>query len=368
MRPLLFQTAMSIVIGATAANPAGAAMAASPGCAEAVRAVPDLPFCAEAPNGVALAATEARANEVAGYARDGEARFQHHFGRPVDSSYATFDHDTEQEAVERRTALAEAGFGFPLPLASEALQMETRRQAVRRMAEAQAVAQGLSEEEARTAADAAWARAANALLTPRRDANFVPHELGHKWYANAFWKDVPRPEGPIYGSPAPDWLDEAAAIIVEGEQSRETRRQEFGAAVRGEPRRSSTGTEFPPLVPIDLPEFLAALHPAIPSLASAEAQSSAPLGGFRVMARPGTNTSAIFYPQALAVADYLIDRSGDPAILAVVSEALRQDGDLEAWLASEGVRSGLPTSIPLLDDDWRAWLEMRFGDAQQSRS
>ena len=69
----------------------------------------------------------------------------------------------------------------------------------------------------------------------------------------------------------------------------------------------------------------------------------------------------LFYSQGRVFADYLLDRTGQPAVFASISEAFARGDSMDTWLAREGRSRGLPTSVAALDRDWRGWLRARLG-------
>jgi hypothetical protein len=68
-----------------------------------------------------------------------------------------------------------------------------------------------------------------------------------------------------------------------------------------------------------------------------------------------------FYVQARAFADFLVDRTGDPAIFAEFAQAAARGQGFEQWLAQNGARRGLASDMAGLQTLWARWLEARFG-------
>jgi hypothetical protein len=60
-------------------------------------------------------------------------------------------------------------------------------------------------------------------------------------------------------------------------------------------------------------------------------------------------------------ADFLMDKTSDPAVFSSIAQALAQGRTFEAWLGSEGRASGLSPTLDGLNDEWRAWLTTRLG-------
>jgi len=177
------------------------------------------------------------------------------------------------------------------------------------------------------------------------------HELGHAQYRAAFWPDA-APSPDAYGTPAPDWLDEASAVLMEGSPGRTSRERHFIEAWR----QSS-----PAIRP--LAEFLTMAHPVTAQRrALIQAQSGTQTAsGVQVMTMhgPDADASGMFYSQSLLFADFLFDASPDPQILGAISTAVADGGDFSDWLTDNGVRHGLPTDMTALQHAWEIWCEAR---------
>jgi hypothetical protein len=177
------------------------------------------------------------------------------------------------------------------------------------------------------------------------------HELGHAQYHAAFWPDAP-PSPDVYGTPAPDWLDEASAVLMEGSEGRAARERHFFEAWR----QSS-----PAIRP--LAEFLAMAHPVTAqqrALMQAQGGTQTASGVQVMMQRgPGGDASGMFYSQSLLFADFLIDASPDPHILGGISAAVAGGIDFADWLADSGAQHGLPLDVDGLQTAWDAWCEAR---------
>ena len=320
-----------------------ATAAAQPGCTQVRTALPQAGVCVEGAGGVALAATEAEARTLLAQAGTGERRFRAAFGREP-ARYAVFSF--EDPAAGRTTAEALRGLGFTvvLPLPSDALRE-------RQMAEAMARLQ-LGAPPGAAPGRVVRRDGASGSGEPR-GPNFVPHELGHQWYVAAFWSGAaPQPAGTRrYGSPAPDWLDEAAAMLMEDAAGDQGYRQRFADGRSEDAQRAAL---VPPEIP--LAELLRMEHPA---LAGLPAPGAAP-GAVNVLA---TSRPSLFYAEARVFTDYLVEKSGDPRILAVVSDGLRGGDTFAAWLAAHGREHRLATSFEAMQADWSGWLDRRYGAA-----
>jgi hypothetical protein len=159
----------------------------------------------------------------------------------------------------------------------------------------------------------------------------LPHEIAHVLLAARFFGSGPDvSERGGYGTPFPDWLDEAVAIWVEPARSRSTRLAEARAL---------------PSARRDLAVIMHAEHPA--------AGDSAVLAMRDGALPPQDDALEAFYPQAIALLGFVFDRGG-PAGARQLAERLRAD----PW-AGPGALLGLP-GIPrdprALDPLWSRWL------------
>lgn len=327
-------------------------------CTRALAAAPDL-TCADAGRGAALAATPEEAQRLAGYARAAEARFAARFGRDI-APYVVIS----TPPVPQRAALTAAGFTHVLPWPAPRAFDEAARRGVEQGTRRFAASQNMTPSQTEDVVARALSQIPDAAAQAALDAGMVPHELGHLWFTQAFWPqrastdaDAPR----HYGGPGPDWLDEAAAVVLEDETTAAQRRDQFRALMKGE-TVPAVGPVDGRAMLLDLPGLLAREHPGL-ARAVAAAPDVAASGGIGVSFTPagaGPRPAAlerVFYIQTRVFADYLIQTSGRPTILAQIAEALASGRSFEAWLTSQGAAHGLPPSIPDLQKDWRAYAE-----------
>lgn len=337
-----------------------AAAAQEPLCPRALTAAPGA-VCAETGHGAVLADTVEEAERLAGYLRTGESRFRDHFAAEI-APYAVTS--TSQPLADG--ALTAAGFTHVLPWPNAAqFEAATRKgieQATRRFAESQ----GMSKEQADAMVERAVAQAPTGLTRPALDSAMVPHEMGHLWFTDAFWPEAAAgsPTQRHYGGPGPDWLDEAAAVMMEDEANAATRRTQFKALLRGETVPGVGAADRTML--LDLAGLFARTHPAItqgmtpPPPADMKAGSGGV--GVGVVFTPAgangggpVNPAGIFYIQARVVSDYLIQASGRTTILADIARAATRGVRVEDWLAQEGVATGLPPTLTALQAGWEVY-------------
>jgi hypothetical protein len=199
----------------------------------------------------------------------------------------------------------------------------------------------------------------------------VAHELGHMWLIQAFWGERRAPGDRAtghYGGPAPDWLDEAAAIAMEDDMLTAPRRTHFREMVDG----GAAGGIAP------LQSFFAMAHPlaGVGALARSDAAGRGDgtsqvmvLTGEEVQRRLGVGPQAgpNFYAQSRVVADFLLDRSGNPRILAEIAQALAGGATIETWLASSGAANRLAPSLAGLESQWQAWIDQQYRSPARAR-
>lgn len=344
------------------------------GCAGIAAITAKVGHCADAPHGVALAATADRAVALAGIAAQGEERHARHFDR-TPPAYAVIEGDGPLD-TSVGDALAAAGYVWRLPWLSPKAQDDGLAASVRRAVETRAKQQGATAEATEEMVEAALAQQ-KARRTPemadRRERGVVPHELGHGWYTRGWWPETPRAEGAprIYGSPGPDWMDEVAAVLMEDDVLTAERRSGIAS------RLETGGSERERL--LDLKAFLTMDHPvggsslimpttALPP-AGTNPQTGAPVATatIRVVsgeeARQIASAGLFFYHQSRLFADYLIERAGPSRAFVTAADTFAAGGTTADWLARHGASLGIATDIDTLDADWRAWVAARGASA-----
>jgi hypothetical protein len=171
----------------------------------------------------------------------------------------------------------------------------------------------------------------------------LPHEIAHVLLASRFFGSGPEVSAGAggYGTPFPDWLDEAVAIWVEPAASR--------AARLGEARALPGARR-------DLSAIMGAHHPA-----AADAGVLAMRDGARP---PEDDALEAFYPQAIALLGFVFDLGGRAAVLQL-TERLRASGSSDARTLL-GL-PGMPPDLVSLDVVWRDWLDKRSAGSAAAR-
>ena len=330
---------------------------AAPSCADL--SLPAFPACERTRSGIIFAATATEAKAAASAAEQGEASFSRHVA-PV-SAYAVL---VGKDVAEATAALRRSGYKVILPWLNADARHQALEDSIRRATEARLRAQGLSDDKVQAGVAQALAQVQGQQQRDRLLTSYsaVAHELGHLWLMEAFWGNrKPNPGGAgHYGGPGPDWLDEAVAIAMEDEVLTAPRRQRFRDLWAG---RVPEGVK-------SLAGFFAMDHP-LKGVGSLVRSSGAQPGSSGVMVLTGeevqkklgvtADAGPNFYAQARAVADFLIERSGNPKILGEISADLARGRTMEQWVAANGRRNKLGKSMRDLEKEWRRWGEAKFG-------
>jgi len=266
--------------------------------------------------------------------------------------------------VPQRAALTAAGFTHVLPWPAPRAFDEAARRGVEQGTRRFAASQNMTPAQTEEVVARALSQIPDAKAQAALDAGMMPHELGHLWFTAAFWPQRPEADADAprhYGGPGPDWLDEAAAVVLEDDVTAAQRRDQFRALMRGE-TVPAVGPIDGRAMLLDLPGLLAREHPGL-ARAVAIAPEVAASGGVGVSFTPagaGPRPAAmerVFYIQTRVFADYLMQTSSRPTILAEIAQSLASGRGFEDWLAEQGAAHGLPTSVPDLQGDWQAYAE-----------
>ena len=370
-RALVLSAALAASLGAAQCAPAAAVQpgpaATQPApprdrCAAAVAVVPGSD-CAAATFGTALAPDPAEAQRLAGLMREGEVRFRRHFG--LDPRPYSIIQGVKPGMLD---AHRKAGLGRALPWLTYSEYEESALGSVRRGTETQAKAQNVPADRIPQVVEAAVAkwRGDNTLAKRHEtEAGVVPHEIGHLWYAEQYWPGVFLDTRGHYGGPGPDWMDETAAVLMESEAFGADRRKAFEGVYKAT-SASATFRNTTPSELLDLPLFLSREHPA-KGLQERLKATAAPgaTSEIRVLtgdeARQVATGAGLFYLQARLFADYLIERTGNPAVFGEIGAAFGRGETMEQWLATRGPALRLGSTIPELTAGWRTWLAARLG-------
>lgn len=206
------------------------------------------------------------------------------------------------------------------------------------------------------AEDAGSPSAAAAAMAAMISKKPLAHEIMHRLFQTYVWPGRTDPDA--YGSPAPDWLDEAAAMLAESLSLTRDRRTSFRRLV--EQKR---------LIP--LREYLAMEHPVMASQklkALRREQMRSETAAPKVVFLTGEDAQALlsgaraeFYPQTRGFLDFLLERTGHTKFLLDITETLQSGKALEDWLARSKSESGdaaaLWDTLEALERDFLQWAK-----------
>lgn len=274
----------------------------------------------QGPLGLIGVETSCQASHVAAEMRAADDAFTEHFQAPS-VSIAVVDRSLAQHADSLRAAGMASVMPWPLDCPPSADRAPMAPTGLRRPA---------SEEDA-------------------AESTVLRHEIGHLLFIYGLWPGTGAESE--YGGGAPDWLDEAAAIAMEGNAMTAGRRDAFAALAAQDEL-------------IGLDEFFTMPHPRM-----ANTRLRALLEKMRDRVEAGEENvvmqadpvivrgdrMAEFYAQARGLIDYLVEQSGNRRILMTITRALRDGRTFGQWLAEAGPANGLPTEIGELDRRFRAW-------------
>lgn len=173
---------------------------------------------------------------------------------------------------------------------------------------------------------------------PVPPSHALRHEIGHDLFIRHL---VPSSRDGQYGGDAPDWLDEMAAIAFEGADVTAMRRREAA-------RLAKSGT----LIPMD--RFLTMVHPELTDLPASAAASDGPAYRIRLAASADTPR---FYAMTRAFYDYLVARTGSPAVVAELAGVFRRGERLDAWILARSSSRDGSASLETLDAELRSWIQ-----------
>lgn len=314
--------------------------------------------CVETAHGAAVAPDTARAAQMAGYASEGERRFEAHFGRPA-TPYVVYEVADMTTVPATSAALRAIGFNRTLPEPTLQSQKDLRIKALQEGAVPQMRAAGRSEAMIEQAV--ANRMAAMDTDIQAREASVLPHELSHQWYVQAGWPTAHADSGGHYGGPGPDWMDEMAAILGESELNTEARRQQFRQIYQNAMPTQTVGLQAADLV--DLSPLLDQIHPAH---ARDRAENRPRVEGVSTTIRASgqglIDPVNLFYLRVRMFADFLLARTNDPAVFGSILDAFSRGDSFDQWLATEGRARGLAPDRAGLELQWRAWLGSGLGE------
>ncbi|MEL6870516.1 MAG: hypothetical protein AAFO81_12010 [Pseudomonadota bacterium] len=289
-------------------------------------------------------------------AQAGATRFEQHFGVPA-PTVAIVTGGVVSAQLEQD--IQSAGIQAILPWISAQDQKKLLEASIRKQVLAQT--SGLSVEQQEAMVQQALQSAGEQTSASLSQADNVQrgaltHELGHVWFKTVFeaaGQVLPKP-GEQYGSGAPDWLDEVAAVLLENETLRQSRREallQIGA---------SQLYALEQYLSMPHPSFAAARTLAARFGASEDAGNRAIVLTEEEAAQFLSDSEAgdptVYYTQTQAFIDFVSTYTSHARVFADIADAMAGGATFAEWLEGQ---STLPRSLPGLTDAWQAWLDAR---------
>lgn len=297
--------------------------------------LPQYAICRATPHGLVFAGTADDVEWGAAVALRVEAQFSRHFGAVP--RYALLIKDGETRYPPE---LERAGYHRYLIWKSPRSWAAQMRDLQRPLVQKNFQEQGVVEPELTARTERALERVFQREFAG--GASIAAHELGHN-LLESFWNGKPPPvpaPRARYGTLAPDWLDEVAAILMESEESLENRRRFLPDLHKG-------GKMVPLRIYLGMP------HP----VGGVSEPAAAGAGG-------GPQVGPLeYYSQSLGFAEFLAETSGRPRIFEAIARKLSDGSTFEQWLAAEGRDYNLAADLDSLNRMWEAWLQRRYGAA-----
>src|SRR5688572_1312252 len=158
----------------------------------------------------------------------------------------------------------------------------------------------------------------------------LPHEIMHALTVARFYSKAGGAAHDGYGTPLPDWFEEAVGIWGEPVQSRRTR-------VRQARSRPELGSA--------LQSILRQPHPAAANRALLDARTGAPLPR-------ADQTLWSFYPRAIAVLTFVHETGGSAAVSELAQRLVRDPASTHALVGL----AGMPTDAVGVARAWQKWV------------
>lgn len=162
------------------------------------------------------------------------------------------------------------------------------------------------------------------------------HEIGHDLLARYL---IPRSSDGEYGTDAPDWLDEMAAIAFEGAEQQSNRQQ----VARMEADRVG-------LLPLE--RLMTMVHPEFRTRLATASDTAF------TTAQPTSKDTVRFYSTIRVFYDYLIAKTGDRAIVAHLAAAYRRGDNLKTWIVDRLRPKGEGDSLEAVNANLLRWFDI----------
>jgi len=306
------------------------------------------PQTAEFSAGQTMAVSKERADQLAEISRTTILAFEKKF-KPVTKKGLVYT--TDAAKVEGgQSILASKDFAWKLPWFEDASKIF--RSAVEEQVRKQL--QGQPESVIQSAIDKALASQPKGSAVSKGGDIALGHEIGHMLLISTYWPghldrpaDQERSGGGHYGGPASDWLDEAAAIAMEGDALTESRRKQFAKIVHG-PDKTLVWS---------LAELVTMKHPALSTKMMEDVKPKDGVAVKRLDSNdPTVKRQGVFYAQIRNLIDFLETKTKNPKVLGEIAENEAAGKGFEDWLKANAAKYTLPANLSALEKEWKvAW-------------
>lgn len=168
---------------------------------------------------------------------------------------------------------------------------------------------------------------------PRPAIHVLRHEIAHDLFARHI---VSTSTTNQYGTDAPDWLDEMAALAFESNRGLQSY------------RRSAKEVGL-----LSLEVVLRSPHPEFGAPVSVEPGQTFSSGS------PSSFQTIPYYATICIFHDFLVERTGNEGVVLDLASAFNRDENLEIWILNRLGYSAQNNQIRQLDEDFKAWFSAR---------
>lgn len=176
---------------------------------------------------------------------------------------------------------------------------------------------------------------------PRPAITILRHEIAHDLFARHL---VPTTSDDQYGTDAPDWLDEMAAVAFEGIDQRSSRKRDA----------KSKGL-------LKLTTLLRMTHPELGAPVVREAGQTFASG-------PVSSDQTIpFYATVSCLYEFVSEKTGNEGIVAELAAAFMRGENLELWLSDRLGYDRGRKSLEQMNADFIRWFASKPGGAPQKQ-
>jgi hypothetical protein len=227
----------------------------------------------------------------------------------------------------------------------EKIDEDQVKEAIRKQIKAQVP--GMSDKEIDEVVRQNMGQVLKQLQSKGQEINL--HELGHILFAGAYWKQIFQdPEKSArklaYGTPAPDWLDETPAVLLEvGSIGKDRMKTMAELAKKNSPDLPS------------LEQMFAKVRETEPE--AGKTKDSVKVKVEATTTDDGEDRDTIFYAQCHAFAQFMIETTGKKTIFGSIAEADVKGVKFDGWLKDNAARYQLPPTVAELDQAFRNWLK-----------